>query len=317
MNPKVTVLMPAYNAGKYIAEAIRSVLGQSFTDFELLIVDDGSSDNTLGVIHSFADPRIRLIIQEKKGISQALNTGLAAARGLYIARFDADDICFPQRLARQVVFLDGHPAYLVTGSDAEYISENGEFLFNFSCKGHAHREILENLYQYCPFIHSAVMYRKEAILRAGGYSAHAHNFEDYLLWVQLLKWGKCNNLPEPLIKVRINPASVTIDEKWRGRRFRQLKQDIIQKGAVTKEEGDELLAIIRSQETRKIKLGAYHALCGKKLLADNYRPAKARWHVTRAIHANPLRLDNYAMLAISFLPPGWIKWLHRRTPRKI
>ncbi|HTI07198.1 MAG TPA: glycosyltransferase [Puia sp.] len=311
MNPKVTVLMPAYNAGKYIAEAIRSVLGQSFTDFELLIVDDGSSDNTLGVVHSFADPRIRLLVQEKKGISLALNTGLKAARGLYIARFDADDICFPERLARQVVFLDGHPAYLVTGSDAEYISENGEFLFNFRCKGHAHREILENLYQHCPFIHSAVMYRKEAILRAGGYSAYAHNFEDYLLWVQLLKWGKCCNLPEPLIKVRINPASVTIDEKWRGRRFRQLKQDIIQKGAVTKEEGDELLAIIRSQETRKIKQGAYHALCGKKLLADNYRPAKARWHVTRAIHANPLRLDNYAMLAISFLPSGWIKWLHR------
>lgn len=316
-NPKVTVLMPAYNAGKYIAEAIRSVLGQSFADFELLIVDDGSSDNTLGVVHSFKDPRIRLLVQENKGISQALNSGLQAARGAYIARFDADDICFPQRLDRQVLFLDGHPAYLVIGSDAEYISENGEHLFNFRCAGHSHKEIQENLYSHCPFIHSAVMYRKEAILRAGGYSLHAHNFEDYLLWVQLEKWGKCYNLPEPLIKVRINPTSVTIDERWRGRRFRQLKRAIIQKGAITKEEGDELLEIIKSQETQKIKLGAYHALCGKKLLADNYRPSKARWHVTKAIHANPLRLDNYAMLAVSFLPPRWIKWLHRRSPRKI
>jgi glycosyltransferase involved in cell wall biosynthesis len=317
MNPKVTVLMPAYNAGKYIAEAIRSVLGQTFADFELLIVDDGSSDNTLRVIHSLLDPRIRVLVQENKGVSRALNEGLKVARGVYIARFDADDICFPQRLARQVLFLDGHPSYLVIGSDAEYISENGEHLFNFRCAGHSHREIQDNLYRHCPFIHSGVMYRKEAILQAGGYSLHAHNFEDYLLWVQLLKWGKCFNLPEPLIKVRINPASVTIDEKWRGRRFRQLKREIIQKGAVTKEEGDELLAIIKSQETRKIKQGAYHALCGKKLLADNYHPEKARWHVTKAIHANPLRWDNYAMLAISFLPPGWIKWLHRRSPRKI
>lgn len=309
--------MPAYNAGKYIAEAISSVLGQTFPDFELLIVDDGSSDNTLGVIHDFTDSRIRLLVQENKGIALALNAGLKAARGAYIARFDADDVCFPERLARQVLFLDGHPAYLVAGSDAEYISENGEHLFDFRCKGHSHREILDQLYRHCPFIHSAVMYRKESILRLGGYPAYAHNFEDYLLWVQLLKWGKCCNLPEPLIKVRINPASVTIDEKWRGRHFRQLKKSIIQKGVVTKEEGDVLLAIIRSQETRKIKQGAYHALCGKKLLADNYRPAKARWHVKRAIHANPLRLDNYAMLAVSFLPPGWIKWLHKINLRKI
>lgn len=311
MNPKVTVLMPAYNAGKYISDAIRSVLDQSFTDFELLIVDDGSSDDSVSVIRSFNDPRIHLLIQRNSGISVALNTGLAESKGVYIARFDADDICLPQRLDRQVLFLDGHPAHLVIGSDAEYIAENGEHLFDFQCAGHSYRDILGNLYKVCPFIHSAVMYRKDAILRAGGYSLHAHNFEDYLLWVQVLRLGKGCNLHEALIKVRINPASVTIDEKWRGVRFRRLKQEIIQKGFVTKEEGEELGLIIKSQERRNIKQGAYHALCGKKFLADNYRPAKARWHVTRAIQHNPLRWDNYAMLAVSFLPPKWIRWLHR------
>jgi glycosyltransferase involved in cell wall biosynthesis len=317
MNPKVTVLMPAYNAGKYIAEAIHSVLNQSFTDFELLIVDDGSSDHTLSVIREFTDARIRLLTQENEGVSVALNRGLKAAKGLYIARFDADDICFPQRLFRQVLFLDGHPTYLIIGSDAEYISENGEHLFDFRCAGHSYREIRDNLYKFCPFIHSAVMYRREAILKAGGYCRDAHNFEDYLLWVKLVDSGKWYNLPETLIKVRINPSSVTIDEQWRGKRFRRLKREIIRRGSVTKEEGEELWRIIRSQETKKIKEGAYHALCGKKFLADNYRPAKARWHVTRAIHANPFRWDNYAILAVSFLPPGWIKWLHRRSPGKI
>jgi len=317
MHPKVTILMPACNAGKYIAEAIRSVLEQTYADFELLIVDDGSTDDTVDVVRGFSDRRIRLLTKEKEGISVALNAGLQMARGTYIARFDADDICLPRRLERQVIFLDGHPAYLIAGSDAEYISENGEHLFHFRCTGHTHREIIDNLYRCCPFIHSAVMYRKEAILRMGGYSRYAHNFEDYFLWVQLLKTGKCCNLPEPLLKVRINPSSVTIDEKWRGRRFRRLKHAILERGVITREEGDELFRIIQRQDNRKIKEGAYHALCGKKLLANNYRPAKARWHVAKAIHANPFRLDNYILLSVSFLPPGWIKWLHRISPRKM
>jgi glycosyltransferase involved in cell wall biosynthesis len=315
--PKVTVLMPAYNAGKYIAEAIRSVLEQGFSDFELLIVDDGSSDDTRQVIGSFSDARLRLLEQENRGISAALNAGLLAARGYYIARFDADDICLPQRLARQVGFLDANPSYVLTGSEAEYILENGEHLFNFRCSAYSHAEIRKRLYHSCPFIHSSVMYRKKEVLEAGGYSVHAHNFEDYLLWVTLIHAGKFHNLPEMLIKVRFNPSSVTIDEKWRGRRFRRLKQEIIQRGAITDAEGAVLLTIIRNQETRRIKEGSYHALCGKKFLADNYQPAKARWHVLRAIHIHPFRLDNFAMLAVSFLPPKWIKWLHRRSPGKI
>jgi glycosyltransferase involved in cell wall biosynthesis len=314
--PKITVLMPAYNAGKYIAEAIRSVLNQDLQDFELLIVDDGSSDDTREIVHGFSDERIRLLTQKKAGISAALNAGLLAARGEYIARFDADDICFPQRLSRQAGFLDEHPDHVLAGSEAEYISEDGEHLFHFRCVGYSNLDILDKLYDGCPFIHSAVMYRKKEVLAAGSYSLYAHNFEDYLLWVQLVRLGKCCNLPETLIKVRINPDSVTIDEKWRGRRFRRLKRDIIRKGAITDAEGEELLSIIKNQDTWRIKGGAYHALCGKKLLADNYQPAKARGHVIRAIRINPFRLDNYAMLAASFLPSKWIKWLHRRSPGK-
>ena len=313
MKPRVTVLMPAYNAGKYIEAAVESVLDQTFADFELLIVDDGSSDDTVPVIQGFADDRIRLIRQEQGGVSAALNTGLQHARGEYICRFDADDICFPHRVARQVEFLDANPDYLLVGSDAEYISEDGEHLFNFRCAGHTHEEILDKLYRFCPFIHSAVMYRKEPILQAGGYSLLAHNFEDYLLWVRLVALGRCHNLDEALIRVRINPASATIDEKWRGRRFNHLKQQIIRRGSITEKESAELLSIIKKQETKKIKEGAYHALCGKKFLQENYRPARARWHVTRAIYAHPLRLDNYAMLALSFLPSGFIRWLtHKR-----
>ena len=106
---RVTVLMPAYNAGSYIAEAIRSVLAQSFTDFELLIVNDGSTDNTGRIIRSFTDSRITVIDQANQGIAAALNTGLSKAKAPYIARFDADDICLPGRLQNQFDFLSYTP----------------------------------------------------------------------------------------------------------------------------------------------------------------------------------------------------------------
>ncbi len=307
--PLVTVLMPVYNAAKYIDESIQSILDQSYINFELLIINDGSTDNTTTIIQSYLDPRIRLIEQEGKGISFALNTGLRAAQGEYIARFDADDICYPVRLEKQVNFLNDHPDYMLIGSDAEYIQENGDHLFDFRSISYTYEQILNRLYQFCPFIHSSVMFRKEAVLNAGGYSPFAQHFEDYFLWVTLVKSGKCCNLPEPLLKVRFNPGSLTIDEKWRGEAFRKLKMKIIRKGTITEKEGNVLRAIIQKQQGEKIKEGAYHALCCKKFLADNYQPAKARWHAAKAIFINPFRLDNYAMLLVSYFPERWIRWL--------
>jgi glycosyltransferase involved in cell wall biosynthesis len=315
--PKISVLMPAYNAAKYIYKAIASVLDQTYSDFELLIINDGSTDDTASVALSFNDPRIVLINTEHEGIAAALNTGLRLADGSFIARFDADDICLPQRLEKQLNFLEDHPDYVLVGSDAEYILENGDFLFNFQCIAHSNEEIQRNLYVYCPFIHSTVMYKRDEVIKAGGYNVHAHNFEDYLLWTSISKVGKLQNLREPLIKVRLNASSVTIDEKWRGERFRQLKRQATTRGSITEEEGEELLAIINRQDVRKIKEGAYHALCGKKFLANNYQPAKARQHVLKAISIRPRRLDNYLLYAVSYFPEPFIAWLHKQSPNRL
>jgi glycosyltransferase involved in cell wall biosynthesis len=315
--PEITVLMPAYNAGRYIREAIKSVLQQSFRNFELLIINDGSTDDTLSIALSFHDPRVVVVNKEHEGIVVALNTGLKLASALFVARFDADDVCMPDRLEKQLDFLHDHPEYVMVGSDAEYILENGEFLFNFKCIAHSNDEVQNNLYVYCPFIHSSVMYRREDVLKAGGYNIHAHNFEDYLLWTNLAKAGKMQNLREPLIKVRLNAASATIDEKWRGERFRQLKRQATTRGSITEEEGNELLEIIQKQNVRKIKEGAYHALCGKKFLANNYQPKKARSHVRQAIGIRPLRFDNYLLYAVSYFPESLIAWLHKLSPNKL
>lgn len=315
--PIISVLMPAYNAGKYIREAIISVLAQSCEDFELLIINDGSTDDTGRIVGLFDDPRVILINKEHGGIAAALNMGLRLAQAPYIARFDADDICLPQRLEKQLNFLEDHPDYVLVGSDAEYILENGDFLFSFQCIAHSNDEVQKNLYVYCPFIHSAVMYKREDVIKTGGYNAHAHNFEDYLLWANLAKTGKLQNLREPLIKVRLNASSVTIDEKWRGERFRQLKRQATTRGSITEEEGEELLTIIKKQDVRKVKEGAYHALCGKKFLANNYQPAKARRHVLKAISIRPFRLDNYLLYAVSYLPEPLILWLHKQSPNRL
>jgi glycosyltransferase involved in cell wall biosynthesis len=315
--PKVTVLMPAYNAGKYIAEAIESVLQQTFSNFILLIVDDGSTDDTLEIVNAFSDTRIDLIHQPHKGIAAALNKGLSKANSKYIARFDADDICFSERLMKQVMFLDDHPDYVIVGSAAEYISENGDHLFDFKSIGHTHEQIIQKINSYCPFIHSSVMYRKEAVIKAGGYSIHAHNFEDYLLWIQVLKFGKFYNLPEQLIRVRFNPASVTIDERWRGRFFRKLKREVISKGTITEKEGSHLLSILKRQDFQNIKEGAYYALCGKKILLDNHQPKKARPLFSKAIMRYPYRLDSYALYLLSFFPDSFITWLYQKKTNKI
>src|SRR5438309_494210 len=106
---KITVLMPAYNAGKYIRASIESVLNQTYQNFELLIINDGSTDDTISIVLSINDPRIVLVNKEHEGIATTLNTGLRLADTYYIARFDADDICMPQRLEKQFNFLEDHP----------------------------------------------------------------------------------------------------------------------------------------------------------------------------------------------------------------
>jgi glycosyltransferase involved in cell wall biosynthesis len=312
-NPTITVLMPAYNAGNYIHEAIASVLAQSFTDFELLIINDGSTDQTMEVIGSFDDERIVVISQDNLGVATALNTGLQHARANYIARFDADDVCYPNRLQVQYDFMQRHPEYQVVGSAADYMDVDGHHLFTQEPAAFSDSQLQHLKYDVCPFIHSTVLYKKDMVLNNGGYNELAYTFEDHFLWVQILKDQKACNLPEALMKVRLNPESVTIDEKWRPRKFLHIKYTALKKRSITQRDSDRLHKIGREQYSHRIKYGAYYALCGKKFLLNNYQPQKARVQIARAISIHPLRLDNYLFYTLSYMPEGLIAWLHKIT----
>ena len=307
--------MPAYNAGKYISEAITSVLEQSFADFELLIVNDGSTDDTADIINSFNDERIVVLGQENKGVAAALNKGLRHARAPYIARFDADDVCYPYRLQVQYDFITSHPYYSIIGSGVDYTDVNGDLIFTWQPDALSHNQIRQLSYRICPFIHSSVFYKRDTVLNAGGYNELAYTFEDHFLWAGILKHEKAFNLNQPLIKVRLNAESVTIDEKWRTGKFRQIKYNALRKGSITEAEGRRLSEIGIKQLSPRIKKGAYYALLGKKYLWNNYQPEKARENLLKTLSISPLHLKNYFLLLMSFLPERMLMSLYQLGKR--
>jgi glycosyltransferase involved in cell wall biosynthesis len=206
MNPLVSVVMPVYNGEQYLQDAIESILRQTFSDFEYIIVDDGSTDKSLALIKAYQDRRIRLIRNEcNQGVTISLNIGLAMSRGKYIARMDADEISFPERFAKQVAFLNAHPDVGVLGANVQLIDPHGSpsDVWRYPV---AHCAILWALHFLNPFAHPATMLRKEVVNQVGGYNSkrtepHA---EDYELWVHISGITRFANLDEVLLYHRIH-----------------------------------------------------------------------------------------------------------------
>ncbi|MGL5889455.1 MAG: glycosyltransferase [Bacteroidia bacterium] len=216
VTPAITVLLPVYNAAGFIAQTIESILSQTFTDFELLLINDGSSDESVKIIEQFSDPRIRLIHNEQNlGLIETLNRGAASARGKYIARIDADDMALPQRLEKQVAFLEQNPGIQVVAAFADFINTDGDVTGSWSTDRTADTEaaIRAMMPQTNCIAHPAVMIRTET-LRSFLYSKAQKGAEDYDLWLRMLAAGKrIAKLPEVLLHYRIHPASITVQLK--------------------------------------------------------------------------------------------------------
>lgn len=206
--PRISVIMPAYNAEKYIKEAVDSILSQTFRDFELIILNDASSDATEDIILSFDDPRIVYVKNEENlGVAGTLNRGLELAKGEYIARMDADDISLPERFEKQAAFLDGNAAVAVVGCAVErFCGEESMGVRRFSAGAEMLR--IDTLFG-CPLAHPGVMFRTAAIRELGGYDVAFEGLEDYALWWKVSgKWDLAA-LPQVLLRYRIHPGQVT------------------------------------------------------------------------------------------------------------
>ncbi len=202
MNPRVTVLMPAYNAEATIDDAIRSILGQCFREFEFLVVDDGSTDNTVARVRAYTDSRIRVVPCKHRGLTETLNEGLRHARGEWIARMDADDIALPNRLERQLQAAIQHQADVVCSWYAVIISSRVRYLMPVK---ETHEELLERMRLHNDIVHSGVLIRRETLLRVGGY--HEEVFEDYDLWLRMRACAHFYTVQEVLTLVRYSPFS--------------------------------------------------------------------------------------------------------------
>ena len=310
--PFFTVLMPAYNAAPFLREAVDSVLAQTFTNFEFLIIDDGSTDETAAILKTYADSRIRICRQENAGVTGALNAGIYLSKGKYIARFDADDICYPFRLQVQYDYFLAHPECVLLGSAADYIDEEGADLFEWQPSGYNKAELAEVIKKASPFDHPTVAYPRLLALELGGYPAGAIHFEDHLFWTRFFDKGDVANLAQPLIKHRFNAQSVTIDERWRGPQFREIKYKAIREGKISESSAAILKEILQKQDLHHYKKAAYHALMGKKYLWNRHQPAKAREHLRQALKYTPGKAEPYALWALSFLPESWIKALYKK-----
>ncbi|HEV2292221.1 MAG TPA: glycosyltransferase [Tepidisphaeraceae bacterium] len=208
--PTVSVIMPAYNAKRYVEEAIRSVLAQTFGDFEFIVVDDGSTDGTLAILRRLAaeDARIIVISRPNTGIVGALNDGIAQARGELLARMDADDICLPRRFERQVAYLREHPDCVAVGAFVETIDPYGSVLDRLVHEtGHEaiDRELMSG--RGFAMVHPAVMMRAQDVARTGGYRAIWQHSEDLDLFLRLAEIGRLHNIPEYLLRYRMHYQS--------------------------------------------------------------------------------------------------------------
>lgn len=210
--PEITLLMTAFNAEKYIDNAIESVLRQTFEDFELLIINDGSTDNTVSIIEGYADERIRLINNDQnKGLEFSRNRGLTEAKGKYVAILDSDDIAFHTRLEKQYAYLERNPDCALCGSHADIIDEQGK-LTGEQLTGPADPEQFRmRLLFHNFFVNSSVMYRTELVRALGGYRDFAPA-EDFELFVRIAQEAKIHNIQEPLVQYRKHHDNISLKQ---------------------------------------------------------------------------------------------------------
>ena len=200
---KVSVVMAVYNGERFVRSAIDSILSQTFTDFEFLIVNDGSTDGTADILKSITDPRVKVFHQDNQGCILATEKAVGEAKGEYIAIIDADDIALPERLEKTVTYLDSHPDTVLVGTG--FINSNEDLgVKHIEIPPSNDTELRQALLKYDPFKHPTLLMRADALRNAGSYkgcpySDHGH---DYELYSRLAKFGKLANIPEPLAIIR-------------------------------------------------------------------------------------------------------------------
>jgi GT2 family glycosyltransferase len=209
-SPAVSVLLPVRNGAAYLNATLASLAAQTFTDFEIILIDNGSTDSTPVIIREWErrEPRLRSVRHSPAGLGQCLREGARLALAPLIARLDADDIAAPDRLYKQVTAMRLRPSLILLGSAVHLIDRRGTGVGEIR-NPEDHSELVAALGTWCPFVQSSVIMQTEAYQRAGGYRVGLNVAEDYDLWCRMAEHGELANLAECLTSYRIHPASLT------------------------------------------------------------------------------------------------------------
>jgi glycosyltransferase involved in cell wall biosynthesis len=214
-NPEVSVLMSCYNGSRWLHEAIDSILAQTFDNFEFILVDDGSTDDTLNICRSYRDRDERIVILSKQstGLADSLNFGIRQAKGTWIARLDQDDIAEPTRFEEQINFVRNHLDVVLLGTGFLEIDEQGYIIKKHLYPSGHYRLVrhLEHLQRFFP--HSSALYRTEVVRLIGGYNLRIHRAEDWRLWLELSLRGKIACLSKSLVRIRKHSSQMSQDNK--------------------------------------------------------------------------------------------------------
>jgi glycosyltransferase involved in cell wall biosynthesis len=296
-NPKISVLMSVYNGDRYLSEAIESVLKQSFMDFEFLIIDDGSTDNSKKIIEGYSDNRIKYFYKQNTGVSKSLNYGLKIAKGKYIARLDADDICYEHRLKEQYNFMETYSEYVLCGSTCDVVDINNDFIYKYIDIPFANEEIIRIMKKKNCFVHSSTFYRKNIALKIGGYYEPIRQyFEDYMFFYEIIKHGKSYNFRDSLIRYRVVPGSIS--SVFYSYSTKKVILNIVKNGFAT-EEQINFLNKTKRLNNEKRKLSNYHCKIFRLLLGHQLNFKKSFFHLFKAISIDPSNFNSYASFIYS------------------
>ena len=313
MLPKLSVIMSVYNAGGFLREAVHSVLAQTFEDFEFIIIDDGSSDDSLAILREIPDRRLRIIQQENRGLIASLNRGIEISKGRYIARMDADDRCDLERFKLQVDYLDSHREIALLGGAISTMDENGTVLAPYVPFPATHEEIWAGIGRRpWVFCHPAVMFRRDAAIDVGMYHTDFAHAEDAEFFARLMTRYHAANLPQVLLQYRLRRTAVSFTKTAHGQINAQLVASMIdrwrpgERFAPTKVErraADERIAACNKPAAPKQAEYAYQTRVGRELLRGRAW-GRAMRNYAQALKTDPSSRTAYLGMACAMLHVG-------------
>lgn len=302
MPPSVSVVLTVYNGEKYLSAAIQSVLQQSYKDFELIAFDDGSTDASLRMLQEFAmrDARVRVFSRENKGVARSLVEAMGHARGKLVARMDADDISYPDRLASQCAFFGRHADAVAVGGATKIIDKDGRSI----CLYFPHQEdaSLRSMLPASPFVSPSVMFRREAYEKVGGYPEKMKwGGEDVVLYGKLAKVGNIYNMPDVLVQYRLVPGSLS----RKPANFRRILSDLILQELSGRPIDDAQLLVLQDAFVQISANQANHDYLfevAKLCLWSGSNRLRAVRHLLQCMACRDLALKAGLLLVLALLP---------------